>query len=222
MFWRWSTTNPKFGGWILSPRKLSLFCWHNNSKTTHMYMVFRERLPPPKLLCTHRMTFREGSCELYIYSSCYRHPHLIPTRFLSKAARQNCLANWHLSALVSQRQPSKREIPDTEPWRRSCECMGAMGLAYIYLYTYIPWDPKIMKNKGLGHLKTRSLIIKTSKNIGFWGPMVCIYRPQRLFRREHKKTAWHDGFQCRDLYGRPRNSIIFFGGEGYFTHISRD
>ena len=35
--------------------------------------------------------------------------------------------------------------------------------------------PKTMKKKGFGHLKTRLFTIKTSKNIGFGGPMVNVY-----------------------------------------------
>ena len=36
-------------------------------------------------------------------------------------------------------------------------------------YIYLPWAPKTMKNKGLGHLKTRWFTIKTSKHVGFGG-----------------------------------------------------
>ena len=45
---------------------------------------------------------------------------------------------------------------------------------FIYLSIYI-MAPKTMKKKGFGHLKTRLFTIKTSKNIGFGGPMVNVY-----------------------------------------------
>ena len=36
----------------------------------------------------------------------------------------------------------------------------------------VPWAPKTTKYNGFGHLKTRLCTIKTSKNVGFGGPMV--------------------------------------------------
>ena len=112
------------------------------------------------------MTFREGLCELYIYSSCYRHPHLIPREipFKSCPTKLPCqLAS--ISFGVSEATVKTRNSRLPEPWRRSCDSEPSNYVwepwdRHIYLYTYIPWDPKIMKNKGFGHPKTRLFTIK--------------------------------------------------------------
>ena len=39
---------------------------------------------------------------------------------------------------------------------------------------FLPWAPKTMKSKGLGHIKTRLFTTKTSKNVGVGGPG-CIF-----------------------------------------------
>ena len=48
------------------------------------------------------------------------------------------------------------------------------GDIYNYIYIYIPWAPKTMKNQGFGHLNTRLFTKKTSKHVGFWELVVCI------------------------------------------------
>ena len=71
---------------------------------------------------------------------------------------------------------------------------------YIHIiYLYIPWAPKTVKNTGFGHLKTRLFTTKTSKNIGFGGPMVYIYIHIYIsymylgFCQKHCDSRFHEG-----------------------------
>ena len=48
---------------------------------------------------------------------------------------------------------------------------GSKGISYmIHGEVYLPWAPKTVKNKGVGHLKPRLFTMKTSKHVSLGGP----------------------------------------------------
>ena len=86
----------------------------------------------------------------------------------------------------------------------------------------LPWAPTTMKNKGLGHRKTRLCITKTSKNVGLGGPWYIhgrshMFPNTRFFSGRH--VAWstlHPFSRC--LWGNLQvfeENCVFFGKKGW-------
>ena len=99
-------------------------------------------------------------------------------------------------------------------------CSGVFFKTVYWVYIYIPWAPKTMKNKGFGQLRTRLFTINTSKNVGLGGPwyiyilcaMSCGDAPIQI-------TSWGDFYlklfqaasKSMEFVGRFRSNQWFWG-----------